>query len=205
MGVDERDVAQAPGRPCGGSTRGTNRDNRLLGARRAQRPQQAVGPNSFGVTACADNGRPFTASPSMPDLTTFAALLAARTFAPGSASVTFVIPEDWQQGRTTFGGLIATLAVQAMRDVAGGAWDAGVALRALQVSFIGPVDKGPVRVDVQVLREGKSVRQVQALVVQGGQTAALLLGVFGAARETTVPVMAPEQPAVAKGPDDSMQ
>jgi len=141
----------------------------------------------------------------MSDLTPFAALLAARTREPGGASVTFTIPEDWQQGRTTFGGLIATLAVQAMRDVAGGAWDAGVKLRALQVSFIGPVAQGPIQVRVQVLREGKSVRQVQALVEQGGQTAALMLGVFGAARETTVPVMAPGQPAVVKGPADSLQ
>jgi len=139
----------------------------------------------------------------MSEITTFAALLAARQRAAGT--VTFTIPEDWQQGRTTFGGLIASTAVQAMRDVAGGAWDADVRLRALQTSFIGPVDKGPVDVAVQVLREGRNVRQVQALVQQAGQTAAVLLGVFGAARESEVAPLAPAQPEVAKTADAAMK
>jgi hypothetical protein len=48
--------------------------------------------------------------------------------------VTFSIPPDWMQGRTSFGGLIAAVSTQAMRDVAGSDWP----LRALQTSFIGP-------------------------------------------------------------------
>ena len=47
--------------------------------------------------------------------------------------VTFEITDDWAQGRTTFGVLIAALAVAAMRDVTGDEWP----LRALQASFIG--------------------------------------------------------------------
>ncbi len=126
-------------------------------------------------------------------------LLARRVI--GDTSVEFDIPEDWQQGRTTFGGLVAALAVQAMRDIAGSGWPTGVQLRALQTSFIGPVGKGTVQVTVQALREGKNVRQIQALVRQGPDTAALLLGVFGSDRETALPRLAPSQPAVAIGPD----
>ena len=140
----------------------------------------------------------------MSALTTLSALLASRTRHADTRSVTFDIPEDWQQGRTIFGGLISALAVQAMRDVAGAGWDTSVSLRALQTSFIGPVNRGPVQVGVQVLREGKHVRHVQAVVQQNGQTAALHLGVFGSPRDTMVPVVAPEQPAVARAPDDSM-
>lgn len=136
---------------------------------------------------------------SLPDL------LSARIRPAGASTVTFDIPEDWQQGRTTFGGLISTLAVQAMRDVAGAGWPDAVRLRALQTSFIGPVDRGPVQVSVQVLREGKNVRQIQALVQQAGQTAALLLGVFGVDRETAVPVASPPQPATRNTAADATQ
>ena len=107
--------------------------------------------------------------------------------------VTFSITEDWLQGRTTFGGLVATLAVQAMHDVAGRA----APLRALQTNFIGPAGAGEVQVAVSTLRAGKNMRQVQASVSQGGELAALLVGVFGVTRETLLPLMRPQQPAVA--------
>lgn len=135
----------------------------------------------------------------MADFLPLSRLLDART--RDGETVRFDISEDWQQGRTSFGGLVSALAVQAMRDVAAAAWPAGVQLRALQTSFIGPVTPGPVDVVVRVLREGKSVRQLQALVQQRGETAALMLGVFGGERETVVPRLAPAQPGVERGPD----
>jgi acyl-CoA thioesterase len=139
----------------------------------------------------------------MTALTPLSTLLATRVV--DSNCVQFTIPEDWQQGRTTFGGLIAVLAVQAMRDIAGRSWPAGVHLRALQTSFIGPVGKGLVQVTVQLLREGKHVRQVQAMVRQGTDVAATLLGVFGAERDTVLPTFLPEQPATPHGPDTALQ
>jgi acyl-CoA thioesterase len=137
----------------------------------------------------------------MTDFTPLSTLLDARRREADRSH--FVVPGDWLQGRTSFGGLISVLAVQAMRDVVGGAWPAEVKLRALQTSFIGPVVQGPVEVAVTLLREGKNVRQVQALVQQGGQTAALLLGVFGIDRETAVPVISPARPPVARSPEDT--
>ncbi|MBX3618748.1 MAG: thioesterase family protein [Rhizobacter sp.] len=133
--------------------------------------------------------------------TPLSTLLAARR--PGAGRVGFDIPPDWLQGRTSYGGLISTLAVQAMRDVAGSTWPGEVKLRALQTSFIGPVTQGPIEIAVNLLREGKSVRQVQALVQQQGQTAALLLGVFGVGRQTVVPVHAPQAPPVARTPEET--
>jgi acyl-CoA thioesterase len=133
--------------------------------------------------------------------TPLSTLLARRRRDSGRTG--FDIPADWLQGRTSFGGLIATLAVQAMRDVVGAAWPEAVKLRALQTSFIGPVAEGAVEVAVTLLREGKNVRQVQALVQQQGQTCALLLGVFGVDRETVVPVKAPRRPAISRGPDET--
>jgi acyl-CoA thioesterase len=137
----------------------------------------------------------------MSTLTPLSTLLAERTRA--ADNVGFTVPGDWLQGRTSFGGLISVLAVQAMRDVAGAAWPAAVRLRALQTSFIGPVTAGPVEVHVTLLREGKNVRQVQALVRQQGQTAALLLGVFGVDRETIVPIKSPQRPDISRSPDET--
>jgi acyl-CoA thioesterase len=95
------------------------------------------------------------------------------------------------QGRTTFGGLIAALAVQAMRDVEGSDWP----LRALQASFIGPVG-GPTSAEVTLLRQGRNVRQVQATLRSSGQVAAVILAAFGQGRPTAVPERRPEQPPV---------
>ncbi len=138
----------------------------------------------------------------MSTFTPLSALLAARTRVEGGR-VQFEIPADWLQGRTSFGGLISVIAVQAMRDVAGSAWASDVHLRALQTSFIGPVTLGPVQVAVTLLREGKNVRQVQALVQQAGQTSALLLGVFGSDRESALAPVSPKRPPVATEPEQT--
>jgi acyl-CoA thioesterase len=130
----------------------------------------------------------------------FDELLARRT--SQVASVQFEITDDWLQGRTTFGGLIAACAVQAMRDVAAAQWSDDVRLVALQTSFVGPVGRGAMEVSVQVLREGRNLRQLQATASQQGQTAAVLLAVFGAGRETALPPLAPQQSPVPRQPTD---
>jgi len=112
--------------------------------------------------------------------------LLARRSASGD-TVRFAIGDDWLQGRTCYGGLISVLAVQAMRDQAGSGWPAEVSLRALQTCFVGPVAPGAVEVEVQLLRQGRHVCQVQAQVRQGEQVAAVLLGVFSADRPSTLP------------------
>src|SRR5688500_4610750 len=134
-------------------------------------------------------------------LTPLSTLLAARRRADDGA-LRFDIPEDWLQGRTSFGGLVSVLAVQSMRDVAAGAWPQDVGLRALQTNFIAPVEGGPVDVEVQVLREGRSVRQVQARLMQRDEVCALSVGVFGSARDSRLPAFAPQRPAPARAPED---
>ena len=119
--------------------------------------------------------------------------------------VHFTVTPDWGQGRTTFGGLLSALAVQAMRDVCGGDWP----LRALQTNFVGPVVPGNFEVDVILLRQGKNVRQVQARITQAGsdgmpQTAGVMLGVFGVGRDSTIPTLMPQAPEVPVSEDDAM-
>jgi acyl-CoA thioesterase len=134
------------------------------------------------------------------NLTPLSSILSGRRQA--GSDVTFEIPQDWLQGRTSFGGLVSVFAVQAMRDVAAGSWPDTVSLRALQTNFIAPVGEGPVTVAAQVLREGKNVRQVQATVKQRDEVCALMVGVFGSDRETAVPPLEPMQPSVPKDHDE---
>lgn len=102
------------------------------------------------------------------------------------------VPASWAQGRTLFGGLQAALAAQAMRALAGDT----APLRTLQASFIAPVPAGTVQVRARVLRRGKSATQVEAQLLDGGQAACVVLGIFGAPRASSIDI-APDWPAPA--------
>lgn len=136
---------------------------------------------------------------SRPDTprTPFSQLVAGRR--RDGDTVRFTITEDWLQGRTTFGGLIAALAVQAMHDLGG---EGLPPLRALQTNFVGPVGAGEMSVQVRVLRAGKNTRQVQAEVTQAGEdgapaVAAVMLATFGHGRESGLPRLLPQAGPVA--------
>ena len=105
-------------------------------------------------------------------------LLALTPTAPGR----FVaeIPATMAQGRSTFGGFVAALAVRAAERVVG----AGRPLRSLLVQFAGPVAPGSVEVQVTVLRAGRALSQVEARVLQGGEVCLLASMACGAARPT---------------------
>ncbi len=136
----------------------------------------------------------------MPQLESYSALAAQRQNT--AQGVQFVVSDDWLQGRTCYGGLISAIAVQAMRDRAGAAWPADVSLRALQTCFVGPVSPGAVDIEVRVLRQGRNVCQVQALVQQGEQVAAVLLGMFSADRPSTLPQRLPQRPVARREAED---
>ena len=103
-----------------------------------------------------------------------------------------VIPSDWGQGRATFGGLVAALVCEVMASKVAD----DRAMRALQVSFVGPVEADvPARVEAEVLREGKAVSQVQGRILQNGEPRLVCLASFGGDRESAVrvaPTSAPE-------------
>ena len=116
--------------------------------------------------------------------------------AQGADSLTFTISDDWLQGRSSFGGLQAAFALAAMRSLTG----VTAPLRVLQTTFIAPVGGGDVRVTARTLRAGKSVTHIEARLMQGEDTACLVVGIFGAARESAiqVPMAVREAPT---GPD----
>lgn len=105
------------------------------------------------------------------------------------------IPATWAQGRACFGGLTGALAYDRMQQVV----SPGRPMRALQVSFVGPVEPDvPVRVEAELLREGKAVSQAMVKLVQDGTARLVALGSFGGGRDSAVSMPAlpaPEAPA----------
>jgi acyl-CoA thioesterase len=120
----------------------------------------------------------------------FSDVLGAATVRDGVWSAQ--VGEDWLQGRSLFGGMQAALALRAMRRLV----SPDVPLRVLQMTFVAPVPAGTVSVRARVLRTGKNVTHVEAVIVDGPATAACFVGVFGAARPSSVDV-APPFPAAA--------
>ncbi len=112
----------------------------------------------------------------------------------GVAQDSVVLPASWGQGRATFGGLVAALVAQRMQQAVA----KGRALRSLQISFVGPVAvEQPVQIEVELLREGKAVSQVQGRLVQAGEVKLAMLGSFGGDRASQVAVAADTAPAVS--------
>lgn len=87
------------------------------------------------------------------ELTPFSQLIAAMQ--PGDGLHRIVLPMDWLQGRTAYGGLSAALCLEATNR----ALPDLPPLRSAQFCFIGPAT-GPLTVQSSVLRRGKSTVQV---------------------------------------------
>lgn len=102
-----------------------------------------------------------------------------------------VIPTEWTQGRAGFGGLVAGLVLDRLQSSV----VSGRPLRSMQVSFVGPVEPGaPASIDVETLREGKSVSQTLGRIVQKGETRLACLASFGEGRESAISVEAEPAP-----------
>ena len=115
----------------------------------------------------------------MPD-TAFGTLL--EDFERAADGADLRIPEDWMQGRAGYGGLVGALALKSMR----GRVSSERKVRSLLIAFVGPVGPDEFAIRSRVLREGKSVSQVEAQVVQAGQVCCSVLGSFGADRDSVV-------------------
>src|SRR5438552_3527029 len=122
------------------------------------------------------------------DVTPFSLLLSRMQASDGASMLD--VPDDWLQGRTLFGGLQAVVGLAAMRSLAPDA-----PLRSLQMTFLAPVPGGPVRARAHILRGGKSTKHVEARIVDGDNTLALMVAVFGLPRPSAV-TLRPQQPAV---------
>ncbi len=95
------------------------------------------------------------------------------------------IDPSWSQGRATFGGVITGAALEAMQSLV----EPQRRPRDISTQFLGPVSPGPVTLTAELLRNGRSLTNVQARIEQNGSPRALFQASFAADRasDLTVP------------------
>ena len=91
-------------------------------------------------------------------MTTYTELLASLN-RNRDQSLDAHVPEDWMQGRTTYGGLTAALSFQGALGLVD-----DIPLRSAQVAFVGPVG-GDITIKPTLLRRGKNTAFVSVDVV----------------------------------------
>lgn len=129
-------------------------------------------------------------------MTPFTELIAGLADSDGGDACV-VIPDDWMQGRTTYGGLTAALCLEAARRTLTSA----PPLRSAQISFVGPVG-GAVRLNAEILRAGKSMTFAAADIHGEKGLAARAVFAFGGQRPSMFERVF-ETPPDAPGPEDS--
>ncbi|MCF8087236.1 MAG: thioesterase family protein [Desulfotignum sp.] len=123
----------------------------------------------------------------MPD-TLFATLM--KKIEPPGDTPHLHVPDDWMQGRTVYGGLVAAMALKSMRIHVPGERK----VRSLVFSFIGPLDSRPFHIQTQPLRSGKSVTTIESRIIQNGTICCTALGSFGADRDSKIQIPPVERP-----------
>ena len=96
-----------------------------------------------------------------------------------------IIPNDWSQGRTSYGGVSAALLYAAIREQVA---DERV-MRSFTCNFVGPLNVDmPFHIEVDIMREGKNASQVMAKAIQNGQISLMCQVCFGIARTSKIQV-----------------
>ena len=91
-----------------------------------------------------------------------------------------VIDDSWNLRPLPQGGLVTAIALRAMAEELD---DSAQALRVVHTSFVAQVASGPVAVEVDVLRRGRTVSHLRAEVRNPGAARGhLTTGIFGSAR-----------------------
>lgn len=134
--------------------------------------------------------------------TSFSDLMRSGVINDGAYVLT--IPEDWMQGRTTYGGLSAAICF----EIAKRSFPDLPPLRSAMVSFIGPAG-GAVEGKASLLRQGKSVSFVEADVIGEKGLATRTVFAFGVSRQSafdaiytpspTVPALSELEPYMPEG------
>jgi acyl-CoA thioesterase len=132
----------------------------------------------------------------------FSQVLAGIETRPDGSS-TVIVPPDWLQGRTVFGGLQMALGARAMRAALPSPVTA-LPLRSAQMTFVGPLLGGlPIRLQAQTLRVGKSTAHARCdLQHDDGAVACTVVAIFGGPRASGF-VREMPYPPVAISPEDS--
>src|SRR3954470_20590968 len=104
---------------------------------------------------------------------------AVTRLAPNRYSAT--VHEVWNLARVPQGGIVTAIALRAMTDALG---HPEQTLRTLHTTFVAQVADGPVTIDVELLRQGRSMSHLRAEVMNTGAAVGhVTTAVFGAPRD----------------------
>ena len=96
-----------------------------------------------------------------------------------------IIPKNWGQGRTAFGGITAGMLYSAIRQQV----EESRVLRSFTTNFVGPLSLDePFSIEVTKLREGKNVSQFIAHATQQGKSCIFVQACFGIGRKSGIRV-----------------
>lgn len=96
-----------------------------------------------------------------------------------------IIPKQWGQGRTAFGGISAGMLYSAIRQHV----EDERVLRSYTTNFVGPLAlDAPFSIEVTKLREGKNVSQYIAHATQNGKSCVFVQACFGVGRKSGIRV-----------------
>ena len=105
----------------------------------------------------------------------------------GTPDTTYILPDDWAQGRAGFGGILAGMLIAAMRREI----PIERALQSMSCTFVGPVMMDePFSIQTQLLRSGKNAVQMQAQIVQNEAIQTVGIASFGLPRESAAQMTA---------------
>lgn len=102
----------------------------------------------------------------------------------GSGRFTARFDETWGQGRALYGGIQAAVVARALRELI---VDDERALRTLALHFCRPAAPGSIEVRATLEREGRSVTQASARLVQGDELVATALATLARPRDVERP------------------
>ncbi len=109
------------------------------------------------------------------------------------------IDSRWNLNPLPQGGIVSALALRAMDDALG---DPTQGLRSLHTAFVAQVAHGPVSIEVELLRRGRSMSHLRAEVTNGeAPRGHVTTGIFGSPRPGFAFTDLPPPPAVAP-PDE---
>ncbi|MEZ4365685.1 MAG: thioesterase family protein [Kofleriaceae bacterium] len=103
-------------------------------------------------------------------------VLTATATGPGRYA--YVVPNGWQTGRGSFGGLVVGAMTRAVADTVG----AALPIRSITAEIPAPVVPGDATIAVDVVRTGSSVTTATVRLEQAGETRALATAVCAAPR-----------------------
>jgi acyl-CoA thioesterase len=128
------------------------------------------------------------------------AFAAATAVTPvGAGRYEGTIDASWNLRPLPQGGIVSAIALRAMSDVLA---DSTQGLRALHTTFVAQIAHGPVSIEVELLRRGRSMSHLRAEVAKPASTRGhLTTGIFGSAR-TGFAFTDLDPPAGIPPPDD---